>query len=314
MEVVLKLMIKCLLIFTAATLFIACNNKNGSADKKVDSSEITTADSPSTSSHNTKELESLNYQVIHFWDNLDLQKNYSAKNLDYLEQNFANYLALFPLVSAEIVNESLSAFVNKSAADKRLLDYVSQLFDKYLYDPNSPARNDLYYEYALTQLLGADDIPLALKAKLEIVLELVKRNQQGDIAKDFSFLTNDGQKKRLSAVDAKYTILIFYVPGCHSCEELIHYWNNNSTLHKPVLDDNLKVLAIYTDGDEIVWKDYQDRVPNLWLNGMDEKMELFNSRIYDLKSSPTIYILDKDKKVIVKDASMDQLVQFINAL
>jgi len=36
---------------------------------------------------------------------------------------------------------------------------------------------------------------------------------------------------------------------------------------------------------------------------MDENEYLYKNKIYDLRAVPTIYLLDKDKKVILKDCT-----------
>lgn len=314
MEVILKKSGERFLLILLVTLFFSCNNNRTSSENKVDSLTREHIDSAQNSSQRKQGQEDINHQVIHFWDDIDLLKRYESKELEFIEQHFANYLSLFPNVSEEVIKESLQAFVGKSADDSNLIEHISQLFSKYLYDPNSPFRNDLFYEYALIELIRSNSISSTLKARLEMILELVNRNQQGDIAADFSFLKTDGQQERLSSIKADYTIVVFYVPGCPSCADLINYWNNNSAMHKPVAEGKVKILAIYPDGDKKVWQDYQNSVPKLWVNGVDEKLELLKQRIYDLKSSPTIYILDKDKRVVVKDATIEQFVQLFNLL
>ena len=61
------------------------------------------------------------------------------------------------------------------------------------------------------------------------------------------------------------------------------------------------VQAVYAEGDTEVWKKYLNGMPGNWVIGED-KMAVKDRAIYDLKAMPTIYLLDKNKKVLLKDA------------
>ena len=56
----------------------------------------------------------------------------------------------------------------------------------------------------------------------------------------------------------------------------------------------LKVL--YPDGNMDIWKNYRNQIPANFINAIDEKQAVLSQGLYDLKASPTIYLLDKDKK------------------
>jgi len=54
----------------------------------------------------------------------------------------------------------------------------------------------------------------------------------------------------------------------------------------------------YIDRDFKVWFSHL-KVPQKWIHGRDEY--LYKNAVYDLKAVPSIYLLDKTKKVILKD-------------
>ena len=47
-----------------------------------------------------------------------------------------------------------------------------------------------------------------------------------------------------------------------------------------------------------------------WGNGYDKGQVLTHGLLYDLSSIPSFYLLDKDKKVLLKDADWRQVTQF----
>ena len=76
-------------------------------------------------------------------------------------------------------------------------------------------------------------------------------------------------------------------------------------------DKKLKILAVYPDEDLEAWRQHIPDVPATWINSYDNTVSLKNDEIYDLKAIPTLYLLDKTKKVILKDVTFNQLMEFI---
>jgi hypothetical protein len=59
------------------------------------------------------------------------------------------------------------------------------------------------------------------------------------------------------------------------------------------------------------WKKFIDEHHFDWINVWD-KYNFTNFRnLYDIYSTPTIYILDKNKKIIAKRIGVDQIEKFI---
>ncbi len=55
-------------------------------------------------------------------------------------------------------------------------------------------------------------------------------------------------------------------------------------------------------------------MPDNWVNAYDEKLQISNEELYDLKAMPTLYLLDKEKKVLLKDAELKDIVLFLESL
>ena len=74
---------------------------------------------------------------------------------------------------------------------------------------------------------------------------------------------------------------------------------------------NLKILAVYPDEDKEEWERHLPDFPKEWINGYDKKLVIKEKNLYDLKAIPTLYLLDKDKKVLLKDATVAQIDQYL---
>lgn len=47
-----------------------------------------------------------------------------------------------------------------------------------------------------------------------------------------------------------------------------------------------------------------------WINAYDKEQVLTRDLLYDLSSIPSFYLLDKEKKVLLKDADWNQVMEF----
>lgn len=51
--------------------------------------------------------------------------------------------------------------------------------------------------------------------------------------------------------------------------------------------------------------------PKRMVNGYVKNSVIKEKNLYDLKAIPTLYLLDKDKKVLLKDATVAQIDQYL---
>ena len=76
--------------------------------------------------------------------------------------------------------------------------------------------------------------------------------------------------------------------------------------------NKLKILAVYPDEDLDAWKEHVSVMPKDWINSYDKSVSLKNDEIYDLKAIPTLYLLNKEKKVLLKDATFQQIENYLS--
>jgi hypothetical protein len=111
-------------------------------------------------------------------------------------------------------------------------------------------------------------------------------------------------------VKGEYTLLFFNNPDCSACGEILDAIKN-SHLAELVHQKKLAVVAMYTDEDLSAWARNREKYPKEWIYAFDHKLVLRDNNIYGLRAIPSLYLLDQDKRVILKDATVDKV---INAL
>ena len=72
----------------------------------------------------------------------------------------------------------------------------------------------------------------------------------------------------------------------------------------------LKVLTIYPDEDVALWRSHLNEMSKEWINAYDKGQVLSMEGRYHLASIPSFYLLDQDKKVLLKDADWNEVMHF----
>jgi len=300
-------MIKTTILWISIVLLLSSCQQNPNTTKKdIDSIETKSTVSPHQKQRNKGEV------VIHFWDDFNFQDDSLAVSPEYGEQQFVNFINLFPSTDSESITKAIRLLIDKSAIKTHIRIYFEELLRRYLYDVNSPFYNESYYVLALEELIRSDHIPHTSKIKYNTLLKIANQNKVGSKAADFTFFTN-GKKHTLYDLQKEYTILFFYEPTCSSCKESIELLRNNSQFNL-ALEQKAIMLAVYPDGNKEIWENNNIKLPTSWVNAIDLDQSILKKGLYDLKASPTIYLVDKNKNVILKDTSIDQLLYYFNNL
>lgn len=252
------------------------------------------------------EEEARNYLVAHFWDAFDFKDTALLRSRPVRTQGLSRFVALsasMPAEQKEAVDKGFGVLCKGITENRTLTDSLKYYVEEYLYNPNSPYYNEELYGVYLKSMmenLPAND-PLVETYRFK--LQLIGRNCPGSKAEDFTYYLPDGTRKSLYSTPVKgdYLILVFYDPECHSCHDIMMGMFADKSLTEAVASGKVTVLAVYTEGDTEVWKSYLKGMPGNWVIGED-KMAVKDRAIYDLKAMPTIYLLDKNKKVLLKDA------------
>jgi len=250
------------------------------------------------------------YLLTHYWEQFDFADTTLVNNRDVTEQGFVNFIALLAdgTTPEELTRESLenwcAGFVGKEHARKVL----TQTADSYLFNPNSPFYNEALYGLYLETMLDVLPQTDAVRSSYQFKLELVRRNNPGDRATDFTYYLPDGTRCTLGTTPTKNDrlLLVFYDPECESCHEVLQQMAADASLAEAVQSGKLNVLAVYTEGNEEAWRKALPDLPGGWTVGNDREA-VKTGALYDLKAMPSLYLLDGSKTVLLKDAAYDKI-------
>ena len=263
------------------------------------------------------------YISMHYWDGLtDLSRDYPCDSLyvsgvkkEDVEQKFADWNAVLGVLPRSIADKAVNALYEK-AATCELKDTSSNVFDtfvmlaeKYFYDPNSPVRNEDHYHAFVRNLASFEGFDEAVRGKYAYQARMTALNREGTIAADFRFADKNGRIHSLHGINAPMTLLFFSNPGCDACMEIIKVLSGHEGIASMIADGRLAVLNIYIDEDIQAWRDYMPIYPEQWYNGFDPDMVIRGETLYNVRAIPSLYLLDHEKRVILKDAPENRVFE-----
>jgi hypothetical protein len=253
--------------------------------------------------------ERAEYLVMHYWDKFNFADTAYIHWPEITEQAFVDYIDIWSFAPGPVVWASIKSMLKKAEQEQKVFLYFADLYEKYLYDPNSPIRNDDYYIPVLESLLESPAVEE--KTRPAHLLELAGRNRTGQKATDFTYTLADGRKATLHSIRSDYTLLFFHNPDCHNCQEVATRLQASLTVQRLVEEEKLSILALYPDEDLQAWRNSLSHIPPAWINACDATARLKNDEIYDLKAIPTLYLLDRDKVVLLKDPTFERLEKYL---
>lgn len=225
---------------------------------------------PEIPSYYTNADERARYLFTHYWDNFDFKDTVLyKKNKDKMEQAFADYIFLFRQVPLPDVEQSVNSLLRCAQGDSALFTRFTGLFEHYLYDPNSPYRNDEYYIPVLQTIIAIDSVSELVKIRPRVQLDLALKNRLGQQATNINFMPVSGKPGSLYNINTDYVILFFYNPGCEACRAITEQMRDSERIGNLIRSKKLTVLAVYPDRDLKLWRQYRDAFPAGWINSYD---------------------------------------------
>lgn len=203
-----------------------------------------------------------------------------------------------PLDSSRHALDTLIAFYkDDSTAFRHLVGSLSEP----LSDPNSQVRNEELYIPVLEALIASPFYDSTEKIRPEYRLRMARKNRVGQPANDFTYTLANGKKGTLYELSAPFILVYFNNPDCNACREIKEEIVGSKFLEKAIDSGRLKILALYPDEDLTAWKNNLKEMPAEWLNGYDAEQAMRDEELYDLRAIPSMYLLDSEKKVLLKD-------------
>ncbi len=267
-------------------------------------------------------LFAYHYFKKHFWDDVNLMDDRMART-PFLEPKIDRYLEQLVYPSSDSVIKELDwmmsyANVNEEMQRFMLIKFVNRYINqKYMWE-------DAVFVHLFEKYFAQKNYSWLADAGRKNITDRaysLMANIMGSPAPEVELPDSMGQKRNLYGVEAPFVLVAIWDPTCGHCKETL-----------PMLDSiyrakwkgyGLKIFALAkeTDGTKKDWTSFiQKNNLNEWVHVYyskeDDKARTNAnipgySQLYDVQSFPTLYLLDKDKRIIAKKVSFEQVDEIL---
>ncbi len=251
------------------------------------------------------------YVTEHFWDAMDFADTLRSHNKMFMEQNFVNFASVFPYTAEDALSRAFGTLLTRASVDKEALNTVCDLAEKYLSEADSPLRNEEQYILFLEEQLQLPTLSADERLRPTMRLQTAKKNRQGTKATDFTYTTREGKKSTLMKTPGKRLLMAFYDPACSHCTDILNGLRRSNLLNSLIEKGELNVLAVYTEGDNNLWEQTRDSLPETWTVAIDGS-NIVDNVLYDIPAMPVLYLLSTDKTVLLKDPTPEMLLEYLS--
>lgn len=255
--------------------------------------------------------DSYYYYRRHFYDNFDMHDARLLRTPFFAAKIEKYFNESVPQVPDTIADESIR-LIEMCRGDKEMFRFfVSTQYNytnqsKYMgMDAAMVRLADKYY------LSGdADWAEKKFIDDLREQVEGIRYTLVGLRAPDMKMVGIDGEWFRLSEVQAPYIVLAFWEPSCGHCKKEIPHLK--TTVFDKYQKYGVKVFAVYCQVEEEPWKKFvEEHQLEEFINVYDPYGQSGFRQYYNIKSTPTLFVLDKNKTIVAKKLGVDQIDDFL---
>ena len=249
------------------------------------------------------------YNKDHFFDNLDLKDDRLIRT-PILDAKLKSFFTDVVIQAPDSINKEIDKLIAKCKGNYDVFQYVSVfLFNHF--------RESEIMGHDAVMVKIADDIYLSGKADwvtesfisdLKKQIDLIRPNLIGKKAEDIVMNTYTGVYKSLYDINKDFTILYFWEPNCSHCQVSTPILRD---YYEKVKSQGIEVFAVCTQDDKTAWEKYIADNKLTWINGWDPQRLSHFDYYYNVQSTPLVYVLDKNKKIIAKKLAVEDIGPFI---
>ena len=237
-----------------------------------------------------------------FWQDYSLADTTQACQ-DSIRKHFPDFLRLLEQADSTTADKAVASFISPSRATPKGKALLNELTEYHLGHPRSALRNDKTYAFFLKHII-AQNSDETEASRLRFLLGEISKNQPGTTANDLIFTTDGGKQGTLHKTPALWTVLYLSDPTCSTCHRLLP-----QALESPVMrSDSIQVIMVYPDVDKTAWDNSLHALPDEWLVTWAPHAR----EQYYLPALPALYLLDREKKVVLKDSSLEQFSNYLS--
>ncbi len=267
---------------------------------------------PETVKNNPDSTMAYRYLKSHYWDNFDLKDSRLLRTPLY-SKKVKNYFDRLVVLDVDSVIFEIDKIIALASPNQETVSYLVWYFTSKYQNPKYMGF-DKVFVHLVDKYFSQTDIDYTTPSILESLQKRADKLRPlliGKEAPNLILMDTTGEYRSFLSIPDDFTILLFWDAHCGVCKAEI------KKLKKVLAENNkydVAVFAVNTNRNLEEWKKViKERGMDHWINvnGTRSVTPDFHE-IYDIDSTPVIYVLDKNKVIIAKKISAENIIKYLD--
>jgi len=271
------------------------------------------------------QMKKWQFSKAHYLDNIDLTDERMVRT-PFLYQRVDHYITKLTAQHPDSIIQSIDVVLSKmEAAEDTYKFYLVHFLNEYA--KSKIVGFDAIYVHLALNYYKEGKAPWTDEDQLEKIIENGKKIEPlllGKIAPNIKMQNKGGQEIVLHDFKADYTVLFFWDPDCGHCKKatpkMLEFYEKFHSRGVEIFGICTKLVEKdkdgkwTTEGMKECWDYTEEKGTNLWLNTVDPYHRSRYKSVYDIRTTPQIYVLDKHKEIILKKVGAEQLSEVMEQI
>jgi hypothetical protein len=267
-------------------------------------------------------LYAYNYFKNHYWEGISFTDERLLRT-PIFEPRLDKYYKTLVVPEPDSIEKEVDAMLAKSASNKEMYKYLLTYFVQQYINPQYMGQDAVFvhlFEKYINNNTEVDWFTEKYKKYMTDRAYSLMANLIGAPAQNLELVDTAEKPKPLYDIIAPYIVICFWDATCSHCKEVVpkldsiyqHKWKKEGVV----------VYGVMVDGGKEAWVNYI-RANNLtdWIHVYETAAQRDSGyaagkpnyrQLYDVYQTPILYLLDKDKRIIAKKLTYDQIDEVLN--
>ena len=255
------------------------------------------------------------YYLEHFFDNF-AWNDPRIFNTPIVANKLKEYCNMIYQVDRPEYDSLVVDALNRAKVNQTSYEYLFDELEHVLGSNISPYKVEHTYIAMLKDALQYPRLDENRERRYKRELGFIDKNHAGDTIPNFKMVLANGDTTSMYDIQSEYTLLYLQHPTCPTCHQVRNRMKDFDKLNKAIASGKLKVVMVYFEDDPKVWSNYiksKEANPN-YLQGWNYDQSIDDENLFDTRTIPYMFLLDKDKVVIKKDLLVNEIEPYIDYL
>lgn len=261
-------------------------------------------------------LENYNFYKAHYWDGVSFMDERIIRTPFFLPKLQRYYREVLPQAPDSLIKDADYKLLLARSSPEMFKFLLNWLTDEY-FNPKYMGQ-DAVFVHLFEKYHSKGLSPWLNEKQMETITRrayMQMSNLVGEQAANLEMLDINDKPISLYETNSEYTIVLFWDPTCGHCKEEVP--RIDSIYRASWKQQNVKIFAVLTENTKEEWKKYIDEHHLTdWTHAYQTKeMEQAIAasqrpgfrQLYDVTMTPILYLLDKNKRIIAKKLTWQQL-------